>query len=220
MKPSFSGLAQHATASMQETVSEVHPGDTSLHVLPQPLFSNESVMLPLGNGLLQAVPDEGDTSKATNVNDVPCLGANVAMHGADVDRSCSRVPLGEPGVDVVEQVVAPSGLISAAKATVGTGAPHIQMESPAYPTSEDPPPFLTGIPCNLSPIIFYAQRDTPSPSLRKYKKLARRSSNGLTSSLSVVGKRKSGSAKLLANSVPIKKSKAMAVAEVQPRLPQ
>jgi hypothetical protein len=94
------------------------------------------------------------------------------------------------------------------------------MATPVCPISKDPPPPSLGIPCSLNPIIFDAQPDAPSPSLQKCKKFARRSSNGPTSSLLVEGKRKPGFAKLLANSVPIKKSKAMAVADVQPHLPQ
>jgi hypothetical protein len=177
-------------------------------------------MLPLGNGLLQAVPFEGVTSKAFNVSDVPCLGANVAMHGDNVARRSSRGPVGEPSLDFAKQVVASSGLDSTAKDTIGSGAPHVQMATPACPDPEDPQILSTGIPCNLSPIIFYAQLDAPSPSLQKCKKHAQRSSNGPTSSLSVVGKRKPRSAKLLTNSVPVKKSKAMAMADVQRHLPQ
>jgi len=160
-------------------------------------------MPPPVNGLLQAGPIEGAISLVVNVHDVPCSGANVVLLG-----------------DNVEQIVASSVLHSPDDDTFGTGAPFVQMATSVCPTSEDPPPPSLGIPCSLNPIIFDAQPAAPSPSLRKCKKLARRSSHGPTSSLSVVGKRKPGSAKLLANSVPIKKSKAMAVADVQPRLPQ
>jgi hypothetical protein len=128
-----------------------------------------------------------------NVHDFPCSVANVVMNG-----------------DNVEQIVASSVLHSPNEDTFGTGDPLVQMATHFCPISEDPPPSSLGIPYSLNPIIFDAQLDAPSPSLRKCKKLARRSSNGPTSSLSVVGKRKPGSAKLLANSVPIKKSKAMA----------
>jgi hypothetical protein len=99
VEPPVSGLALHVTVPMQETVSEVPLGDTSLHVLPQPFFKKETVMPPPVSGFLQAGPIEGAISSVVNVHDVPCSGANVVLLGNNVEQIVASSVLHSPDED-------------------------------------------------------------------------------------------------------------------------